>query len=371
MKSLRFLVGLVLLGLAGCLGGGKVDPLPVGHIVPMSGPHEFAGERSRQAILLALEDLNNPEKRGGKRPILVQHADSRRGAATALRFIKVDRVLALLDSSDPAQTSGIAAAAAGGETPVVTINPWSPPPPNGFVFSLTAGPAYQGKLLARFAREELKLDSLLVWSDSRVPACAVMADAFNKEWLKLGGRTIAGPLTFDPDKDLKEQADQIKKAKPPGVVFLGAAERILQVESLLQQASLSVPLLFAGDEGARVVLSGMSPPGKMYLLTALAAEGLTPVGQETARVYRERFGVELEAPAGLTFDGIRLLTEALRKAKSPGAGLAKELQGVEDFESLTGPLSFAPEGWARRPVFVVAVEGSEAKLAKSYEAEPK
>src|SRR5262245_27850447 len=113
------LLGLMV-GVLGCWGKSPPEPVPIGHIVPLNGPGEFAGERARRGVQLALEDLNKEETRGERRPLQVQHADARLASATATRLIKIDRVAALLDASDPSQCQAVADVADTTETLMLT-----------------------------------------------------------------------------------------------------------------------------------------------------------------------------------------------------------------------------------------------------------
>jgi branched-chain amino acid transport system substrate-binding protein len=364
-------VSVMVMGLMGCTGKSAPEPLPVGHIVSMSGPGEFGGDQARQGILLALEDLNKEDKRGAARPILVQHADGRNGPATATRLIKIDRVAGLLDSTSPAQVLGLASVAATAEMPTLTISPLGRMPPNEFLFSLVASPGYQGQVLARFAREELKVESIVALGDSRIPASSVVLDVFSREFTKNGGRVGPGPGAFESDKDFTDRIGQIEKAKPPAVLFAGTARDLAQVATLLHQSAPSAPILFAGDEAALLALATTPrSEAKVYLCTAFAPEGLTPAGQELAKAYKDRFGQELNVHAALAHDGIRLLTDALHKSRTGGQGVKKELAAVDGFESVTGALSFTKEGCARRSVFVVVVADGKSQMEKKYDAEP-
>jgi branched-chain amino acid transport system substrate-binding protein len=372
---MRNVTVLVLVGcLTGCWGGAPPEPLPVGHVVPMSGPEEFAGERARQGLLLALEDLNNEEKLAGQRPVRVQHADGRNAPAAATRLIKIDRVAAVLDTTDPTQVLGLATTANGTETPLMTVSPLPRIPQNEYAFSLTPSPSQQGTVLAQFAlgRDDLKQSVVQALGDGRVPASAAIIDAFSREFTKGGGRVGPGPGPFTSDDELAERLVQLKKAAPPVVLFSGTARHLARTAALLHESSPSTTVLFAGDEGALLALSSAGPTGKVFVMTAFHADGLTPAGQEFAKAFKARFGRDLDVNAALAVDGVRLLADALRKTKTAAPGVRKELAELADFDSLTGPLSFTREGCARRPLFVVEVQdGKPADQPRRFEAEPK
>jgi ABC-type branched-subunit amino acid transport system substrate-binding protein len=157
------------------------------------------------------------------------------------------------------------------------------------------------------------------------------------------------------------------------VLLAGPPQELQKFREQLRKATVNVPVLFGGAE------EGWPPPGAdeagggaVYLSTVFCSEGLTPAGQEAAGKYRKRFNQDLDVHAAQAYDGVRLLAETLRRARTaPPTHWREELLGLDDFESVTGPLRFDRDHNARRPVFVVRREGGEVKLARKFDPEPR
>jgi branched-chain amino acid transport system substrate-binding protein len=108
-------------------------------------------------------------------------------------------------------------------------------------------------------------------------------------------------------------------------------------------------------------------------VTTFAEDGLTPHGQDFARRYQERFKEAPDLHAASAYDGARLLFEAMRRAKGTKPERLREtLLGLDNFDSLTGPLAIDKDDHgARRPVFVVQRQEGAQKVVKRYDADLK
>jgi branched-chain amino acid transport system substrate-binding protein len=373
LRQLPFLALLALLG-AGCSAHGPVETVTVGHVAPLSEADKDQGESARQALDLAVEDVNMEEAQAASRRFVVVHADTHSDAETAraqvVRLLTVNRVPALLDDTGAAQLDTVARAAGPYKIPVITSSPLPVSPLNEYLLSATVTPAYQAQVLARFAAADLKATSVTVVSDNRSARFGALDDAFVKELRKQGGRVEEA--SYKADSEFSDLAARLKKAPPAAIFVAGAAADLAKLWPLLHAAAPAAPLLVAGDEGGASAVAADPANGPVYVASAFAAEGLTPAGQELNKRYHERFGQNLDARAALAYDGLRLLADAVRRARTlVPETIQKELLATDDFPSLTGPLSFTKDHCARRPVFVVRYEEGRPKLVHRAEAEPK
>src|SRR4030081_1080867 len=105
---LEFTTCIALVLLAGCQRSPGRDPVFIGHLAPFSGPEKQIGEHARQAITLAVEEINKEGNRILGRPINVLHPEFPPGDAdklqpVALRLVDVNRVAALLGGTELAE----------------------------------------------------------------------------------------------------------------------------------------------------------------------------------------------------------------------------------------------------------------------------
>jgi branched-chain amino acid transport system substrate-binding protein len=96
----------------------------------------------------------------------------------------------------------------------------------------------------------------------------------------------------------------------------------------------------------------------------------TDRARDFAKRFQERFKDAPHAEAALSYDAAALLFEGIRRARSvQGSKVREELPKLKDYDCLTGKLSFDKDQSARRPLFIVHLNGGE-KLVKRYDPEP-
>jgi branched-chain amino acid transport system substrate-binding protein len=356
--------------LAGCNHSTPTDPIIVGHLAPLSEP---AGQRAQRGIILAVEEANADGEKVNGRRVEVVHVDDRGAPSAAgdeaVRLIAVNRAVALLGGATSERAEQIARASLSYGVPLVTPSPLPSPLAADTAFSTCPPPARQGKVLGRFAADELKVRRVAVLLDARGGVFSGVAAAFAREFA--GDGRQADQFRYDNDAGLADLAGRAAKAKPDAVLIASSVGDFVKLREGLTKAEVKGPLLFGGEETAWPALLADADAGReAYAVTTFAADGLTQRGQEFAKKYRERFKEEPDLHAADAYDGARLLFEAMRRAKSVEADqLRPALADGGTFDSVTGPLTIDREDHgARRPVFVVQQQDGQAKLVKRYDA---
>jgi branched-chain amino acid transport system substrate-binding protein len=367
---------LAVLSLAGCPPKPNPEPILVGHLAPLSGADKAVGEDAQRGIDLAVDEANQESNRINNRPVKVIHAstagDGDAVQGQTVRLITVNRAVALLGGTDPAQLERIGRAAQPYGLPVVSPAALAGPSANEALFSTAVAPASQGQTLARFTREVLKPADVLVVSDVRRDVAGALATAFVKE-LGHGEVVRTDEATYRGDADFPALAERVKKARPKAVLLAGAVGDVVKLRPLLHAADPDAALVVGSEEeGLPALAEDRAAPGTVYLASAFAAEALTPKGQDAANRYRERFGQDLRVHAALAYDDARILFEALRRAHvTRGEPVRSELLKLDNFEGLTGPIAFTKEHTARRPLFILRLADGKAQLAKRYDPDTK
>ena len=368
---LAVMPGLIL---SGCSAKTTVEPLWIGHIAQLSGSRKAQGVQARLGVNLAVDETTTAGLRVMGRPLAVRHVDTRGEAETpraeAVRLIAVSKVSALLVDVDSAQAERVGRESLPYGVPVLVCGELASPPGEN-VFVLGAGPEARGRALARCAAETLKADAVLVVIDGRNALAGAVAASFLKECRKIG-KPKAEEVEYLTEEEFKERLSGVIKAKPQAVLLAGSVSDCQRLRSELLTAGLRPPVLFGGEDFGVIRLwreSDVRPD--VYLATVFAAEGLkeNEKGREFARRFQEAAGEPPTLAAALTYDGTRLLFEALRKAETDnGPRVREQLAKIEAFDSVTGSLSFK-DHQAVRPVFVVRVQGNEAKVVKTFRSD--
>src|SRR6266545_8067398 len=362
-----------ILALTGC-SGTSPSPVFVGHIV--SHLDRTSGKSAARGIRLAVIEANKDPDKGAGRPVKVIHTDTvgklEGFEGEAVRLVAINRVAALLGGTTLEEVERLEMGSAPLKeekrldlaVPVLSPCGMRPRTATDAVFCTGLSPASRGKILARFAVDELKIQRTVVLVDERREECLRLADVFTRQFPLAAAKndpkaTPARPtlLRFDKDNELLDRVPVLKDMKPGLLLFLGTTTDLRRLRQELHDPAL--PVLFGGDESnLRPLLEDRETGEKVYLVTAFAVDADVPRAQEFAKQFKATFADEPDVHAALAYDDARLLFEAIRQTKDEltGPRLRDELAKLKDFPGLTGMLSFGEDRQLRRPAFVVRLQ---------------
>lgn len=365
-RSLTALTLAVLLApLTGCGSRANPEPIPVGHVAPLSGADKDIGEHARKGILLAVKDVNDGEKILSRK-VMVDHADTRsdkaavRGVTT--RLLTVGRVVTLIGGSELAQVEALDSLAQTNKTPIIVTAAPPQRPLGSYVFYTGLPQTQQGQVLARFAADELKGVPVAILHHADA---AGIADAFARDY---PANKLVGRWSYPSADKLKAVAEEVQKKDAAAVLFAGPTADLAGLPGTALGAKSAV--LLAGDE---VGPGKWRPAGALYGVTAWALEEKNAAARAFADKYKAeaRNEEEPDASAVLAYDAARMTFEAITKAGNLEGEKIRDALAQMTFEGLTGPVKFGPERRAVRPAFVVEWKTGPPKLMKRYEAEEK
>lgn len=374
MRSLlaaAVVTSVVLLG--GCSGGGELPPAFVGHVAPRSGPDRRAGEAAERGIRLAVQEANQDVEKGAGRQVKVIHADTLSNPkaleAEGVRLVSVNRVVGLIGGTNLDEAEQLERA----RVPVVTASGQRTRTQSEAIFYTGLAPEFAGKVLARFAADDLKATQVAVLTDESRDDALALADAFVRELAakqKKEKTERVLPIRFGKSLTVEAAADSLESSPPALLLFAGKAD---DLRTLRKRLGKKVPtVLFGGPDGSAADLLPLRGASSgVYLVTAFHPDADPPRVKEFVEKYAKTFGEAPDVHAALAYDNARLVFEGMRQAKeqlSP-LKLREKLAAVKEFPGLTGPLTFGDDRQARRPAFVVQLDDGQAKLIKKSPAD--
>jgi branched-chain amino acid transport system substrate-binding protein len=355
----------VLAGLPGCGPKGELDPLYVGQLLPLSGTERARGVASRQGVRLAVEEAVAAGSLCQGRALAVRHVDDRGDPevvrAEATRLLSVNKVPALLGCLSPALSERLAQTVAPSGVPLLVPGELPDVPQGDGVFFL-ALPADRGRALARFAVEELKATRTAVLTDGRDPVASAVAAGFLAEWRRLKG-TAAPEFPFRPEIASSQLLGPLKEAAESGAVLVAVGPRDF-ARLRDEMKGLKGHLLHGGADVEPQALAPSSAV-EVYQATVFCEEKLTERGKAFAKKYREEFQTAPDLIAAQSYDSVRLLFEALSQAGPAAPKVREYLSRIEDWETVTGPLTLKDRR-PQRPVFVVRLQEGKVEWRKTY-----
>lgn len=274
----------------------------------------------------------------------VGFGDSRFVQATAPIFQRAGRAFVSITAADPSLPASVG--------------------PGLFLVDFTLDA--EAEALARFARHELEIERLAIWTNGSTAATQSLGALFRRAFEAAGG-TVAGAHRY-----VSEQQDFITPAvalakqleTAPGSiqgVFVAAlpAEAIPAVTAL-RQVGITLPILGGeGFDGGNWSSADSTLIGDVYFAAADSRGHQGPLVEHFLESYQLHFGAPpTSGSAALAYDALRLIDDAAARATSKDpAGLLKALASTHAFEGVTGRIGYADgRRVPGKPVAILRVE---------------
>jgi branched-chain amino acid transport system substrate-binding protein len=226
--------------------------IKIGEVDPLTGGVSQFGIGCHQGYVLAFEQINSDGGILGQQIELVTEDDqSKPGqSATAVRkLITQDKVVAILGDATSSATLEAAPIAQSDKIPMMTPTATNPriTEVGDFIFRVCFLDEFQGRVLARFAKEKLKAQKIFILTDVKQDYSVDLQKFFKDEFTKLGG-TIVGEQSYSTgDIDFRAQLTPIRAAKPDAVYVPGYYQEVALIVKQGRQIGLTMP--FIGCDG--------------------------------------------------------------------------------------------------------------------------
>jgi len=356
-KSCFLFVTLILSAfmIAGC--GGSDNTIRIGVIAELTGDVPAVGASCKNAAEMAVKEVNDAGglQLGDKKYKVELFIEDNAGkadqsASAAQKLITQQKVLAIVGPN--ASRYAIPASEIAESSKVALISPWSTTPkttldsksgaPKKYVFRACFIDPFQGRVVARFALDNLKLKKAAVLYDVASEYNKGIAEFFKETYEKNGGSVVAFETYTTSDKDFSAQLTKIKKARPD-VIFLPNyySEVPLQIQQA-KRLGIGVPFIGSDSWGSEemIKLCGADCEG-YYFSTHYAADAATAVTKKFIDGYKTLYGTTPDDVAALTYDSFGLLFQAIRNAgKRDRQAVRDSLARIPKFEGVTGLMQF-------------------------------
>jgi len=355
--SLLLVVLLAVSMIAAQCPTGTPATIKVGVVAELTGDIPAVGASCKNAAEMAVKEINDAgglDVGGAKYQIELFIEDNAgkadQSASAAQKLITQQNVVAIIGPN--ASRYAIPASEIAESSKVVLISPWSTNPKTTldaktgaakkYVFRAAFIDDFQGRVVAKFALDNLKAKKAAVLYDVASDYNKGIAEFFKKTFEENGGQIVAFETYTTNDKDFTAQLTKIKNVAPD-VVFLPNyySEVPLQVQQG-KRLGITVPFLGSDSWGSEelVKLCGGDCEG-YYFSTHYAADAATPVAKKFIDAYKAKYGSTPDDVAALTYDAFGLLWTALKSAgKVDRQAVRDALAKVPKYEGVTGTMQF-------------------------------
>lgn len=353
MKRLLFAIsGLVLFALF-CQ---EAPTIKIGLVAPITGDVKTFGESVRNGFLLAIEEVNDKGGLLNKKitPVIADDKNDPTEAANAgVKLIKQDRVNFIVGSVSSKSSIPLSEIAEGSN--VLMITPTSTNPKvtvrdcgtrKRYVFRACFIDPFQGRVAAKFAREDLGAKKAAVLYDVGNDYTKGLAEFFRDAFVQDGGLIQVYESYSKDDVDFSALLTKVKKDSPD-ILFL--PDYYNKVALIAKQArQMGITAVFLGGDGwdspDMVKIAGEAIDGG-YFTNHYSPDDPRPEVREWVSKYEKRFGMKPDALGTLAYDATNLLLEAIRRANSLDTEkVRRSLQEIKGFKSVSGEISFDESG---------------------------
>ncbi len=345
-------------------------PIVIGMLGSLTGSEASFGTVVRDGILFAVEEVNAAGGVKGRK-VEVRAYDTQgkieESVAAVKRLLTQDRVVLILGDVTSSGSLAIADAVQAARVPMVTPSATHPDvtKKGDFIFRTCFIDPFQGGAMARFARENLKIDRVAVLHDSRNASSLGLSEAFTEAFKKLGGTVVAVESYSKGDTDYRAPLLAVKKVKPQALYLPGFYSEVGVIARQARELGISQTLL-GGDgwESDRIFeLAGGALRGAYYS-SHYAEDNPAPELQRFITTFRARYGRSPEAASALGYDAAKVALAAIERAKSlSGPDIRDAIASTKDFPGATGTLTLDADRNPVKPAVILELQEGKRKFA--------
>jgi branched-chain amino acid transport system substrate-binding protein len=349
------------------------DAIKVGEVASMTGKDAAFGQSSHKGTLLAIEELNAGGGLLG-RPLDLVTEDNQckqgESATAARKLISRDKVIALLGEVASSRSLEMAPLAQASGVPMISPSSTNPKVTaiGDYVFRVCFIDPFQGTVMAKFARDTLKLHRVAVLASVSSAYSVGLARYFKEGFVKGGGEIALQQKYSEGDKDFKAQLTVIRAAGVDGIFVPGYYTEAALICIQARELGLTLPI-FGGDgwEGAPLTEIGGQAVEGAYYSTHYSPDNQAPVVQDFVRKFRARFGGETpDAMAALGYDSAMVLAAAVRRAgTTEGAKVRDQIAATRDYPGVTGNTTIDADRNASKAAAIFTVKDGKFVFVES------
>jgi branched-chain amino acid transport system substrate-binding protein len=348
------------------------DTILIGHVASMTGEQATFGESTDNAIKLAIAEANAAGGVKGKKLLLKTYDDQGKpeeAAIAATRLIQQDKVLVLLGEVASSRSLAIAPIADANKIPMISPTSTNPrvtkdgDKTRPYVFRVCFIDPFQGTVMAKFAKENLKLSKVAILRDVGNDYSVGLADYFKKKFEELGGTIVSDQSFKAGDQDFKAQLTAIKGKKPEMIYVPAYYGDVALIGRQARELGIKVPL--AGGDGwdsAKLYEIAQGALDGSFFSNHYTDENPDPRVQGFVKKYKETYGAVPDALAALGYDAALVAIDAMKRATElTGPAVRDAIAATKDFPGVAGVITLDADHNAVKSAVVIGVVKNKAK----------
>jgi len=344
------------------------DTILIGEIGSLTGSEATFGISTRNAIELALREVNAAGGVKGKRVDVRVYDDQSKpeeAANAATRLINQDQVLLIL--GEVASTNSIAMANKAQPARVPMISNASTNPKvteiGNYIFRVCFIDPFQGYVMAKFAHDNLKFTKVAILRDLASDYSQGLADVFKRKFTEMGGKIVGEETYSKGSTDFRSQLTAIKRLQPDGIYVPGYYTDIGVIARQARELGITAKLMGGDgwDSEKLFELGGAAVEGNFFS-NHYSPDDPNPRIQKFIADYKAAFGAVPDALAALGYDAAMVAVDAMKRATSlDREAVRNAIAATKNFPGVTGTITLDEHRNASKPAVVLEVGKGKTK----------
>jgi branched-chain amino acid transport system substrate-binding protein len=338
---------LLLASLALATTTSAQGTIKIGEFASLTGKEATYGQTVHKGTLFAIEEINAAGGVLGKRlELIVEDDQSKPGEAATIakKFISRDKVVAILGELTSSRTLEAAPVAQNASIPLISPGATAPEVTarGNYIFRVCFVDSFQGTVMAKFARQSLKVNRVAILSSVASAQSVALAKIFRQRFTELGGAIALEQKYSEGDKDFRAQLTAIRAANVDGVYVPGFYTEAALICKQARDLGLGVPLfgIDAWESPELLSIAGKAVEGAYFSTHYSSDSSDAPVKAFNER-YRKRWGEASNAISALGYDSAMVLADAIKRAgTTEPAKLRDAIAATKDYRGVTGTITF-------------------------------
>ncbi|HET8772546.1 MAG TPA: ABC transporter substrate-binding protein [Thermoanaerobaculia bacterium] len=375
MKVFRLLLAGTLIVLA-CRPGreaqtaGTTGDIPIGFYGALTGSEAAFGTATVNGVKIAADEINAAGGVLGRPIRLVIEDDQGRAeeaASVVTKLVTASNVEALIGENSSNQSLAAAPIAQASGVPMISPSSTNPKvtEKGQYIFRVCFTDPLQGKALAAFVRNELKLDTAAILIDRKSDYSVGLGSFFRKELEAAGGKIVAEQSYSGGDSEFRPQLTTIRAASPQVLFIPGFYTEVGQIAIQARDLGMTIPLVGGDgwDSAAVIEIGGKAIEGS-YFSDHYFNGDTRPVVQKFVAEYSKRHGRKPEANAALGYDALRIWAAAATRAGSlDKKAVRDQIAQTKDYEGVAGTITMGPDRNPIKPLAMIKIENGQMNFA--------
>jgi len=341
--------------------GGTTDAkgvVKLGMLTPTSGDLAQYGVAVKNAAEMAIEELNAA---GGNYELIVydNEGDPTKSINLFNRLVEED-IVALIGPVISGTSLVVAELAQEAGIPMLTPTATNADVTVGFdyVFRACYIDPYQGRVVAKFAGENLKAKTAVIFRNISNDYSIGLADAFDTAFT---GEIVADESYTAEDNDFKAIISNIVSLNPDVIFIPDYYNTVGLIAKQLNEAGVTATLL-GGDGWDAIQNDYAAEVEGDFFANHYATSDESPVVQDFIAAYVAKYDEEPNALAALSYDATKVMAAAIVAADSTDGAKIVEALKATDMDAVCGEIKFDENGDTVKAISIITIKDGKLQL---------